>query len=242
MQRLYPYSPTGRIVGGHDVAIEDVPYQVSLQVYGFGFCGGSIVSTDWILTAGHCVESYQPESITVRAGTNRMSKGGSIHSVEKIIKHENYRICPQGIPCNDIAVMKLNEPFKLDATRQPISMFKQFEESTEGSNTILTGWGSSEEGGGQSEVLKTVQVQIVSKKNCYEAYKHLRGIPEGQICAAVPEGGKDTCQGDSGGPVAVKGRLAGIVAWGLGCARKGYPGVYTEVAWYRDWIKKQTEI
>lgn len=239
MRHLNPYSPTGRIVGGHPVAIEDVPYQVSLQVYGFGFCGGIIISKDWVMTAGHCSKSYPQDSIKIRAGTNQMTKGGSIHSLEKVIRHEGFGY-RGGVPLNDIAVFKLKNPFKLDATRQPVPMFNYKEEAIEGSNTVLTGWGATQEGGSQSETLQTVQVPIVSKKECDEAYKGYGGLPEGQICAAIPQGGRDTCQGDSGGPVTIQGRLAGIVSWGNGCARKGYPGVYTEVAWYRDWVAEQT--
>ena len=47
-------------------------------------------------------------------------------------------------------------------------------------------------------------------------------------------------QGDSGGPLVCEFNNSwvqvGIVSWGIGCGRRGYPGVYTEVSFYKDWI------
>ena len=60
------------------------------------------------------------------------------------------------------------------------------------------------------------------------------------ICAGLEEGGKDSCQGDSGGPLVSGNVLAGIVSWGYGCAVAGYPGVYTEVAHFSNWINQNT--
>ncbi|XP_057341819.1 polyserase-2-like [Microplitis mediator] len=232
---INPFTPNGRIVGGKPTDIKEVPHQVSLQVYGFAFCGGTIVAEDWVLTAAHCAV-YSASAIEVRAGTATKGSGGTLHGVSKIIVHENFKTNRYGIPINDVALMKLSKPFDVDEFRQPIDLFKYQEEAAEGIHSTITGWGATVEGGSTPDVLNTVDVPIISKTECHDAYLSFGGLPEGQICAAYPEGGKDACQGDSGGPLTIEGRLAGIVSWGNGCARPGYPGVYTEVASFRDWI------
>lgn len=146
------------------------------------------------------------------------------------------------MPVHDIALVNLANPLKFDAARQSIPMYRQNEEAVEGRFAVLSGWGAVVEGGISPEVLQSVQVPIVSKEACNEAHGGFGGIPIGQICAGDPQGGKDACQGDSGGPVAIDGRIAGIVSWGSGCGVKGLPGVYTEVAFYRDWIASKTGI
>ena len=91
--------------------------------------------------------------------------------------------------------------------------------------------------------LREVLVPIVDRKLCESAYKNINPITSRMICAGrFSEGGKDACQGDSGGPLTANGTLYGIVSWGLGCAQPYYPGVYTNVAELRPWIKNITGI
>lgn len=104
--QLNPFTPQGRIVGGKDVKIEEVPYQVLLEASGFGFCGGSIIADNWILTAGHCIV-YPDDWVSVRAGTTKRSNGGSLHKVVQSIRHEEYAVNRHGIPINDIALLKV---------------------------------------------------------------------------------------------------------------------------------------
>ena len=209
---------------------------MSLQENGEHTCGGSIISKKFVLTAAHCITDFSKKPLKIRAGSANQKKGGSLHRVVKITKHDNYTLF-QGIPLNDIAILEVSPTFKFDKTRAPISLYKSSEEAIPKSMAIVSGWGVTETT--QNPIyLRATKVPIISKKECRKAYMNNAVLPEGQICAAYPEGGHDACQMDSGGPLAIDGRLAGVVSWGIGCGVKGNPGVYTEVAHYADWINE----
>lgn len=60
-------SPHSRIVGGVNAKHGDWPWQVQLRTtYSFPYCGGSLVSDQWVVTATHCVLNESPSSIVVR--------------------------------------------------------------------------------------------------------------------------------------------------------------------------------
>lgn len=101
---------------------------------------------------------------------------------------------------------------------------------------------SSQEGGSVSPNLMGVSVPIVSKATCAQVYQSMNTITDRMICAGYTAGGKDSCQGDSGGPLTSSGVLYGIVSWGRGCAQPKYPGVYTNVANLRSWIKTNSGV
>ncbi|XP_011502149.1 PREDICTED: trypsin-1-like, partial [Ceratosolen solmsi marchali] len=240
LQKINPFFPNGRIIGGENAVIESFPYQISLEYLGYHTCGGSIISAHYVVTAGHCVD-VRAAYLTIRAGSSLKGQGGSVHQVDKIIRHEQYFTNDYGVPHYDVSLLHVKQPFQFDDSRQPINLFDVAEESEPGVKSIITGWGNT--GKGSPIQLQTVSVPIVSKTICNNAYSKFGGIPEGQICAAYyGVGGKDACQGDSGGPLSIDGRLAGIVSWGNGCALAKYPGVYTEISHYREWINEHAEL
>jgi secreted trypsin-like serine protease len=93
--------------------------------------------------------------------------------------------------------------------------------------------------------LMRVDIPIVATAACTKAYAQSGSqgvIDHRHICAGVREGGKDSCQGDSGGPLVTRdsaGRYiqTGVVSWGKGCGKPGFPGVYTRVSAYADWMR-----
>lgn len=226
----------GRIVGGLEIQIEQVPYQISLHKYSTHSCGGSIISENFVLTAAHCVFDDPPRMFTVRAGSSNQKAGGSLHKVVKIIKH-SLRFTPTGVPYNDIALLKVSPPFQFDDKRAPIPLHTFKEEIETGSIALVSGWGRTDSIMRPS-YLEAVEVPMISREECIEAYKTQGQLPEGEICTMYQVGGKDACQGDSGGPLAFDGHLIGIVSWGIGCGVRGNPGVYTDVSHYAEWIKE----
>lgn len=92
-----------------------------------------------------------------------------------------------------------------------------------------------------------VSVTGVDLSTCSLKYSLTRKVIDSQVCAGG-ERGKDSCQGDSGGGLIgtykdSRGNfyayLAGVVSYGpIPCGQAGYPGVYTRVNKYIDWIQR----
>ena len=104
---------------------------------------------------------------------------------------------------------------------------------------LVTGWGRLSSSGPLADVLQEATVRTLSIEQCRRKYGQSR-ISDNMICAEEP--GKDSCEGDNGGPLAVLGqdgsyRQIGVVSWGRGCARQGYPGVYTRLSSLLGWIQ-----
>lgn len=94
-----------------------------------------------------------------------------------------------------------------------------------------------------------MEVVVLPQSECRNGTTYRPGqITDNMMCAGyISEGGKDACSGDSGGPLQTtfdeqpgQYQLAGIVSWGVGCARPQSPGVYTRVNQYLRWLGSNT--
>ncbi len=238
-----------RIVGGTTAAAGAWPWQVALDVGG-GLCGGSLLSSRWVVTAAHCIDesgvTISPAGITVRAGSLSLGSGGQSVGVSRIIKHASY------VPAtadNDIALLELSAEINLSSTANVVLPLLASQESTlatTGTLGTVTGWGTTSFGGSVSSSLMQVQVPLFTSNDCVSASAYTSSdISSNMICAGYLAGGKDACQGDSGGPLVVPDGqggfvLAGVVSWGNNCAAPDYPGVYTRVANYTTWLRDNT--
>lgn len=86
------------------------------------------------------------------------------------------------------------------------------------------------------------KVPIMNESLCLKAYGPNEFSQDMMICAGYQEGIIDSCQGDSGGPFVCHGKLVGIVSFGAGCGRPGYPGVYTRIENYDKWISFASDL
>jgi secreted trypsin-like serine protease len=253
------------------------PWQIALyrRVSGDKFvpggCGGSLISDRWVLTAAHCIfpldlggKALTEHDVAVLEGTKSFKDGGRLLPVKRI-EYPEY----DGVRrVNDIALLELAQPAQ--STPVPLAQPQNADLEKPGGNAVVTGWGTMQDAdwdkikkqyihrqthqpipADQVETidLRQVEVPLVGWEACRDAYKgkSKAEISKDNICAGVPEGGKDSCQGDSGGPLVIRNAenfyvQVGVVSWGGGCGMAGLPGVYTRVSAFEGWLREKTSI
>jgi secreted trypsin-like serine protease len=194
-------------------------------------CDGALVAPDVVLTAAHCVAGMG--RLTVTAGSTDLRDGTAVRVVRSRVA-PGFHAASRGA---DWAVVRLAA--SLDLPLLPLTPSTAYDSGT----FVVVGWGATREGGGQQRRLRWASVPFVPDTTCGQAYRRAGFVDAAMICAGdLANGGIDACQGDSGGPLVAPddaGRWVevGIVSWGNGCARAGYPGVYTQVSTYAPDIK-----
>lgn len=233
---------TPQIVGGQESAPYSRPYQVALLMNGRQGCGGTLISSNWVLTAAHCLDNASTSSLTVKVGSHSMRSGdGQTIRVSQIINHENWRGA-NGIRSGyDIGLLKLASPASVQykPAKLPTQAIEQ-QYAGVGSYVTVSGWGLTSNRGSQSDVLREVDLPVITNASCSSQLRF--NIPGFVICGGGT-GGVSACNGDSGGPYAVSANgefySIGTVSWGSEC--RGATA-FTRTTSYVDWIKAKTGI
>ncbi|XP_017687505.1 PREDICTED: chymotrypsin-like elastase family member 2A [Lepidothrix coronata] len=243
------YPPiVSRVVGGENARPYSWPWQASLQYYSNGnwrhTCGGTLIATNWVMTAAHCISSTLTYRVFLGKYNLAAEEEGSVAvSPEKIIVNENWD--PQNVANGyDIALIKLSEPVPLGAQIQLGCLPPA--QSILASNTAcyVTGWGRLQTNGPLPDDLQQGLLLVVDYETCSKPSWWGTIVKASMVCAGG-DGIISSCNGDSGGPLNCQGadgrwEVHGIVSFGssLGCNYYHKPSVFTRVSAFISWIEK----
>jgi len=253
-----------RIVGGEDARSNQYPWQVGLMYTDQdteSFCGGTLLSSDTVLTAGHCVFSiFGAKLPTVYVAFPRgeitLDKAMKIQSSE-ILLHPYYGYVYFPIANNDFAIIKLSRPVEqFDDSTRPICL-PDPTESYEDNAAEVTGWGLVDQPNSiPADNLQTLNVTTMDNKECQDKINNFSQsvgeditddiITTNMLCAQhSTDAAKMPCSGDSGGPLITLNKEGshysqiGVVSWGDGLCAGPMPGVFGRVTDQLYWIMKQ---
>jgi trypsin len=238
-----------RIILGNGANATRYPYYTFLGILRYsssrGRCGGSLVASDMVLTAAHCIDDDKPiTKITAKVNyTQGLHVTGQPTGYEYIRKVTKRIVYPDYNWLNnegDLGLLLLDTPVTEVA---PLNLNNLRNAPYPGDPLTVIGHGTMTNGKrNRPDFLMEVSIPTISHEDCDDRNSYDgRIIDNAMICAGA--NGKDSCSGDSGGPLLMLGNNSsddvqvGIVSFGRQCGLANFPGIYTRVSNYLAWIQ-----
>ncbi|KPJ11407.1 Trypsin [Papilio machaon] len=218
-----------RIIGGRPAPPGKWPWQEA-------FCGGTLVSLWWVVTAAHCVR----RRLLVRLGEHDLFVRGRSELEMRVVGavvHPNYD--PDTV-VNDVAMLRLPAPARPELGHGIACLPRPGQVLPPHATCTILGWGKKRATDAHgTRILHEAQVSTVQQGVCRRSYWQY-AITDDMVCAG--RGRRDSCAGDSGGPLLCRDRtmryyLQGITSFGDGCGKRGKYGIYTRTAGYVTWMR-----
>lgn len=131
-----------RIVNGQDAKEGQFPHMASLQsrIIHAHFCGASILSGRFLLTAAHCCQSLNaiPKNVVAVVGALRKSSGGVAIELDTITAHKGFNYTTAKY---DVAVLRTATEIIFTDLIQPIALPKANLPADKSIPVVLCGWG-----------------------------------------------------------------------------------------------------
>lgn len=230
-----------KVWGGVATDIADVPWQVSLERDNQHFCGGTIISPEWVVSARHCTSNGSAEGLVVHAGSSIQTNDGV---GQRIVVDEVINFGPfSDLYYNDICLLRLSEPICFNEDVQAIAIADANTVLTPGMIATISGWGAVDANGCCSEQLNSASMPFISDEdannlifdaNCTSQPNHLN-----DRMMAFFEPGISVGSGDSGGPAVIEingaPTLVGVTSWRCQI-NSDLPSMFTEVGFYSNEI------
>lgn len=245
--------PLPRVLGGEEAFPHSWPWQAMIEVKNRKDakwqhkCGGSLIHSEWIVTAAHCLAfSPDPRIYRIVLGAHDRTKRedtDQYFEISQLYVHKRYQT-DSGYG-HDIALIRLSRPAVLNKGVGLVCLPEQDSRVAVHTACYLTGWGFSKSGNNtKAQKLQQAQMPTVNYSTCSEGNSFFQPIDDqSMLCAGF--GGSSPisgCNGDSGGPFVCPedGRfvLRGAVSWGIpGCPAGKTYSVFTRISSFVDWIK-----
>ncbi|XP_017481277.1 PREDICTED: serine protease 3-like [Rhagoletis zephyria] len=235
----------GRITNGQTASEGQFPHQVGLSFTsssGSWWCGGSIISNDYVLTAAHCTNGATFVTIYMGATARNSPKATQTVASRNFIQHASYNAL---VLRNDISLIKVaSVSFSSYINKVALPKISSSYSTYSGQSATASGWGLvSDSATAVSSSLQYASLQVIDNSVCANTYGSLV-VTSRTICTATPSG-TSTCSGDSGGPLvsASTGELIGVTSFvsSAGC-ESGSPAGFVRVTAYLDWIKENSGV